>query len=61
MGIKDKISNTAEDVTGKAKEAVGKGTDDREMQAEGQGDQAKAGLKKAGENVKDAAKDATGR
>lgn len=61
MGLKDKISNAAEDVAGKAKEAVGKGTDDREMQAEGQGDQASAGVKKAGENLKDAAKDVTGR
>lgn len=61
MGLKDKISNATEDVAGKAKEAVGKGTDDRDLQAEGKGDQASAGVKKAGENLKDAAKDITGR
>lgn len=60
MGLKDKISNTAEDIAGKAKEAIGKGTDDPGMQAEGQADQASAGMKKAGENVKDAAKNITG-
>jgi uncharacterized protein YjbJ (UPF0337 family) len=59
MGLKDKISNAAEDLGGKAKEAVGKGTDDRDLQAEGQVDQAKSSVKQAGENVKDAVKDIT--
>ncbi|MFD6444085.1 MULTISPECIES: CsbD family protein [unclassified Promicromonospora] len=53
MGIDDKLKNTAEDVTGKVKEATGKATDDEELEAEGRTDQAKASLKKAGENVKD--------
>lgn len=54
MGIGDKISNAAEDMAGKAKEATGKATGDRDMEAEGQVDQSKADLKQAGEKVKDA-------
>ncbi|HUR06561.1 MAG TPA: CsbD family protein [Nonomuraea sp.] len=60
MGATDKISNAAEDMGGKAKEAAGRMTGDKDTEAEGQGDQAKAGLKKAGENVKDAVKNVTG-
>lgn len=56
MGLDDKIKNTAQDIAGKAKEAVGKSTDDERLEAEGQADQTKADLKKAGENVKDAFK-----
>lgn len=60
MSLGDKIKNAAEDLTGKAKEATGRVTGNDELQAEGQGDQAKADAKKAGENVKDAAKDVFG-
>lgn len=60
MGLKDKMGNAAEDTAGKAKEATGKATGDHDTEAEGKGDQAKAGMKKAGENVKDAAKNITG-
>lgn len=60
MGATDKISNAAEDMAGKAKEAAGRMTGDKDTEAEGQADQAKAGFKKAGENVKDAAKNITG-
>ena len=56
MSATDKIKNAAEDVTGKVKEAVGKGTDNEKLEAEGKGDQAKADLKDAGEKVKDAFK-----
>lgn len=56
MGLDDKIRNAAEDLTGKAKEAHGDATDNESLQAEGQNDQAKASLKQAGENVKDAFK-----
>lgn len=56
MGLDDKIKNTAEDLTGKGKEAVGKHTDNESLEAEGQADQTKANLKQAGENVKDAFK-----
>ena len=54
MGTGDKFENTKDDLTGKAKEATGKATDNERMEAEGKADQTKADLKKAGENVKDA-------
>ncbi|GHD51436.1 CsbD family protein [Mycetocola manganoxydans] len=54
MGLGDKIGNAAEDAKGKAKESFGDATDNEKLQAEGQGDQTKANLKQAGENVKDA-------
>ncbi|GAB3269670.1 CsbD family protein [Microbacterium sp. MEC084] len=56
MGLDDKIEHGAEDLKGKAKEAAGKATDNERLQAEGEADQTKANLKKAGENVKDAFK-----
>lgn len=56
MSAEDKMKNAAEDITGKAKEAMGKLTGDESQEAEGKLDQAKASLKKAGENVKDAFK-----
>ncbi|QAY59208.1 CsbD family protein [Microbacterium protaetiae] len=54
MGLDDKIKNAAEDLKGKGKEAAGKATDDKGLEAEGKLDQAKAGAKKAVEDVKDA-------
>jgi uncharacterized protein YjbJ (UPF0337 family) len=56
MGLDDKIKNAAEDISGKAKEATGKATDNERLEAEGHGDQTRASLKKAGEDVKDAFK-----
>jgi uncharacterized protein YjbJ (UPF0337 family) len=53
MGLDDKLSNKAEELQGKGKEQVGKATDDEQLQAEGQVDQDKSGLKQAGEKVKD--------
>jgi uncharacterized protein YjbJ (UPF0337 family) len=53
MSAADKIKNAAEDLAGKAKEAVGRVTGDDEKRAEGQDDQTRASAKKAGENVKD--------
>lgn len=57
MSLGDKANNNAEKLGGKAKEFVGDKTNDRDLQAEGQADQASAGLKQAGERVKDAARD----
>ncbi len=54
MGFDDKIRNTGEEIGGKAKEAFGDATDNEELEAEGHADQAKANLKQAGEDVKDA-------
>ncbi|WP_448002864.1 CsbD family protein [Agromyces bauzanensis] len=56
MGIDDRIENTAEDLGGKMKEATGKATDDERLEREGKADQAKADLKNAAEDVKDAFK-----
>ena len=53
MGLGDKISNAAEDLGGKAKEAMGNATDNDRLKAEGQTDQVKADAKKVGESVKD--------
>lgn len=53
MSATDKIKNAAQDLTGKAKEAAGKTTDNEELQAEGKADQTKADAKKTGESIKD--------
>ncbi|WP_375390212.1 CsbD family protein [uncultured Amnibacterium sp.] len=53
MAIGDKISNAAEEAGGKAKEAAGRATGDERLEAEGQGDQASAKVKKVGEDIKD--------
>ncbi|TQK71421.1 MULTISPECIES: CsbD family protein [unclassified Nocardioides] len=56
MGLDDKLSNKTEEMSGKAKEAVGKATDDEDLENEGKVDKAKGNLKQAGEKVKDAFK-----
>ncbi|MET8764452.1 CsbD family protein [Lentzea sp. NPDC004782] len=54
MGADDKFSNKAEEMKGRAKEAVGDATDNEQWQAEGRGERVKADIKQAGEKVKDA-------
>jgi uncharacterized protein YjbJ (UPF0337 family) len=49
----DKGKNKIEELGGQGKEAAGKATDDQDLQAEGQADQASGSLKQAGEKVKD--------
>jgi uncharacterized protein YjbJ (UPF0337 family) len=56
MATDDKMDNKLEELGGKAKEAVGRATDDRELEAQGERDQTKSNLKQAGEKVKDAFK-----
>ncbi|MGY1723232.1 CsbD family protein [Blastococcus sp. SYSU DS0533] len=53
MSGMDKLRNKAEELGGKGKESVGEATGDRDLQAEGQADQASGNLKQAGEKVKD--------
>ncbi|MBW1637562.1 MULTISPECIES: CsbD family protein [Microbacterium] len=53
MSAGDKMKHTAEKVGGKVKEGVGKVTDNEDLEREGQADQAKANLKKAGDDLKD--------
>ena len=52
MSTADKTKNAAQDLTGKAKEAAGKVTDNEELQGQGKADQTKADAKKPGENIK---------
>ena len=56
MGLDDKIESASEDLGGKVKEGVGKATHNEKLEAEGKADQAKAHVKKAGEDIKDAFK-----
>jgi uncharacterized protein YjbJ (UPF0337 family) len=49
----DKIKNKIENVQGKAKEALGEVTGNKDLTADGQEDQAKAKVKDVGESVKD--------
>jgi uncharacterized protein YjbJ (UPF0337 family) len=56
MGTEDKASNKIDNLGGKAKEAVGKVTGDKDTENKGKADQAKASLKDAGEKIKDAFK-----
>jgi uncharacterized protein YjbJ (UPF0337 family) len=56
MSIAKKIAHKAEAVKGAFKKAAGRTTDNRRLEAEGRGDQAKGNLKQAGAKVKDAVK-----
>jgi uncharacterized protein YjbJ (UPF0337 family) len=56
MGTDDKARNKAEELTGKAKEGLGRATGDEELEAEGRTEQAKSDVEQAGEKVKDAFK-----
>ena len=56
MAFDDKVDNKSEELGGKAKEAVGKATDDDELKAEGKADQTSSNVKQAGEKIKDAFK-----
>ncbi|KUH84869.1 CsbD family protein [Mycobacterium sp. IS-1556] len=56
MGAADKAKNKAQNLGGKAKEALGNATGDPQARDEGRGDQAKSNLKDAGEKIKDAFK-----
>jgi uncharacterized protein YjbJ (UPF0337 family) len=52
----DKIENKGQELKGKAKEALGDATDNKEWKAEGKKDQTAGSLKNAGEKIKDAFK-----
>lgn len=57
MAMGDKVQHGAEEVGGKVKEAAGKATGNRDLEAEGHGDQASAHVKQAGDKAKDAVGD----
>jgi uncharacterized protein YjbJ (UPF0337 family) len=56
VGADDKVENKKDELVGKAKQTAGELTDDEQLAAEGQGQEAKGNLKQAGEKVKDAFK-----
>lgn len=56
MGTTDKVKNTAQSAKGSVKEATGRATNNRDLEAEGMVDKAAGDLKQAGEKVKDAFK-----
>jgi uncharacterized protein YjbJ (UPF0337 family) len=54
VSTRDRASNRAQDTKGRVKEAAGTITGNRDLENKGRADQAKAGLKNAGEDLKDA-------
>jgi uncharacterized protein YjbJ (UPF0337 family) len=56
MSFSDKIKNTMQSLSGKGKQRVGGATGDRDLQAQGDVEQAKGDIKQAGEKAKDAFK-----
>jgi uncharacterized protein YjbJ (UPF0337 family) len=54
MSLEDKAKNTAQTARGKAKDVIGRATDDKGLESEGKADQVVGHLKQAGEKVKDA-------
>jgi|SwirhisoilCB2_FD_contig_61_7365983_length_423_multi_11_in_0_out_0_2 uncharacterized protein YjbJ (UPF0337 family) len=55
MSITDKLKHATEELEGKAKQAVGGATGDRETQAEGLKDEKMGQLKGVGDKLKDVA------
>ena len=61
MSMGDKIKHAGEEAVGKVKEATGRATDNEDLEARGQAEQASADVKQAGDKIGDAAKDVFGR
>jgi uncharacterized protein YjbJ (UPF0337 family) len=53
MSAEDKIRNKAEELRGKGKAAVGRATDDPELEAEGKAEETRGNVKQVGEKIKD--------
>jgi uncharacterized protein YjbJ (UPF0337 family) len=58
VALEDKARNSAQTVRGKAKDAVGRATGNKDLESEGKAEQAVGHLKQAGEKVKDAVRSA---
>lgn len=56
MSARDKMKNKGQELTGDAKEKLGKATGNESLEAKGKRDQLSGNLKQAGEKVKDAFK-----
>ncbi|ORM38001.1 CsbD family protein [Williamsia sp. 1135] len=59
MGLADDAKNKAEELKGRGKEAAGSATDNKDLKAEGQGDQASANVKQKVTDAADAVKNKT--
>ena len=57
MSFMDKAKDKAQQLTGEAKEKIGEKTDNRSLQAEGQGDQVAGHAKETGHDLRDKAVD----
>ena len=57
MGAGEKFSNKADEMAGRAKEVMGRGTADRRLEAEGRADQSRARGRQAVEHAKDTVRD----
>ena len=53
MGAFDKLKDEGEELKGKAKQAVGGATGDRDLQVDGYADEKSGQVKQVGETVKD--------
>jgi uncharacterized protein YjbJ (UPF0337 family) len=56
VGADEKAQHKGEELRGKAKEAVGRATNDEALENQGKRDQASSDVKQAGDKVKDAFK-----
>jgi uncharacterized protein YjbJ (UPF0337 family) len=56
MSTVDKAKNKAQEAKGHVKDAAGRATNDKSLEAEGKADKVAGNLKQAGEKVKDALK-----
>ncbi|ORV08458.1 CsbD family protein [Mycobacterium celatum] len=61
MGAEDKARNKLQELTGRAKETIGRVTGNRRLENRGIGDRAKSELKGAGEKVEDVFRGRRGR
>jgi uncharacterized protein YjbJ (UPF0337 family) len=53
MSAEDKIRNKVEELRGKGKAAVGRATDNPDLEAEGRAEEASGNVKQVGEKIKD--------
>ena len=53
MSAEDKIRNKVEELSGKGKAAVGRATDNPDLEAEGRAEEASGNVKQVGEKIKD--------
>ena len=60
MGLGDKISNKAQEVSGQAKQKIGEATGDERLQGAGEQQENSSNVQQAGEHLKDAEDDILG-